>query len=393
MQNQKIKSAFICVTVLVFASVAAGQQTLAKLDQVRKDYEAAQTLERQGKWNEAEQEWRAALELIPADARAWTNLGVTLNRQEKTAEALDAWRKAISIDPRLPGPHFNLGLTLVRRGDYPNAIAPLRQTLALDPNNEGARRALAVALTGADKHAEATPVIEELLSRSPQDAALLELAAQNFQRQKLYAEAAKVLQRRLALPKPTSFLWAQYGDALDGAGRTPEAADAYKKAVELDPESTLTRYGLGYLYWKLYRYDDAERELLEVLRRAPKDPRASFTLGDLYLTKGNPQQALPFLEVARAAYPKEFDTRFALGRALVLTGDVERGIEELRAAVGIDNTIADGHFQLGRALIKAGRSDEGKRELQKAQTLHDRQRRKESDQYRKKLPDPRPDPR
>ena len=384
-----MKSAVICVAVLVVASVVAGQQEPAKLEQVRKHYEAAQTLERQGNWKEAEQQWRAALALTPDDARAWTNLGVTLNRQDKTAEALDTWRKATSIDPKLPGPYFNLGLTLVRNRDYANAIAPLRQTLALDPQNAGAKRALAVALMGAEKHAEATPVIAELLSHSPDDPALLELAAQNYIRERRYSEAATVLQRRLALPKPTSFLWAQYGDALDGAGRTPEAADAYRKAVDLDPESTLTRYGLGYLYWKLYRYDDAERELLDVLRRAPNDPRASFTLGDLYLTKGDAQRALPFLEAARAAYPKEFDTRFALGRALVLTGDVGRGIEELRAAVSIDATIADGHFQLGRALMRAGKSDEGRQELQKAQALHDEQRKKESDQYRKKLPDPR----
>lgn len=379
------KSAVICgVVLLLLAPAVAGQQ-----DQVRKHYEAAQKLEQQGKWNEAEQEWRAALALAPADARAWTNLGVTLNRQDRTDEAFETWRKAISIDPKLPGPHFNLGLTLVRKGDYQNAVAPLRQTLDLDPNNHSAKRALAVALIGAGRNSEATPVLGQLVSGFPEDPALLELAAQHYMRERRYADAETVLRRRLALPKTTSFLWAQYGDALDANGRTPEAADAYRKAVELDPESTLTRYGLGYLYWKLYRYDDAERELLEVLRRAPKDPRASFTLGDLYLTKGDAQRALPFLELARAAYPNEFDTRFALGRALVLTGNLESGIEELRTAVSIDQTIADGHFQLGRALIKSGKSDEGKQELQKAQALHDKQRKKESDQYRKKLPDPR----
>ncbi|HEX5873904.1 MAG TPA: tetratricopeptide repeat protein [Pyrinomonadaceae bacterium] len=385
-----MKSAFIRVPVLLLlAVVVAAQQKPANTAQIQKHYEAAQKLEQQGKWQEAEQEWRAALALAPTDARAWTNLGVTLNRQDKTAEALEAWRKAISLDPKLPGPHFNVGLTLVRKGDYKNAVAPLRQTLDLDPNNHGAKRALAVALIGAGRNSEATPVLGQLVSGFPEDPALLELAAQHYLRERRYADAETVLLRRLSLPRTTSFLWAQYGDALDGTGRTPEAADAYRKAVDLDPESTLTRYGLGYLYWKLYRYDDAERELLEVLRRAPKDPRASFTLGDLYLTKGDAQRALPFLEVARAAYPKEFDTRFALGRALVLTGDLERGIEELRAAVSIDQSIADGHFQLGRALIKAGKSDEGKQELQKAQALHDKQRKKESDQYRKKLPDPR----
>ena len=77
----------------------------------------------------------------------------------------------------------------------------------------------------------------------------------------------------MQLPNTTAFLFIQYGDALDGAGRTPEALEAYRKAVELDPESTLTRYGLGYLHWKLYQYEDAERQLLEVLRRAPNDPR------------------------------------------------------------------------------------------------------------------------
>jgi tetratricopeptide (TPR) repeat protein len=156
--------------------------------------------------------------------------------------------------------------------------------------------------------------------------------------------------------------------------------------VQLDPESTLTRYGLGYLHWKLYQYDDAERVLLEVLRRAPNDPRASFTLGDLYLTRGETERSLPLLEVARAGYPNEFDTRFALGRALVLTGNLERGIEELRAAVSLNNNIADGHFQLGRALLKAGRTDEGKRELQNAQALHDQQRKKEAERFREKLP-------
>src|SRR5688572_4199550 len=103
-----MKSAVICVAGLI---LFAGQQSPAKLQQVRDHYDAAQNFEQHGKWKEAEQQWRAALQLAPDDARAWTNLGVTLNRQDKTAEALEAWRKATSIDPKLPGPYFNLGLT------------------------------------------------------------------------------------------------------------------------------------------------------------------------------------------------------------------------------------------------------------------------------------------
>ena len=374
------------LSILLLTAPVMGQAAVPQVEQVRKYYETAQKLESEGKWKEAEEVWRESLKVANDDARAWTNLGVALNRQEKTNEAIEAWRKAISLDPKLPGPHFNLGLTLVRKGDYTNSIPPLRQALSFDRDNDGARRALAVALLGTERFQEASREIAQLLFRSPQDAPLLELAAQSFMRQRRYAEAATVLQRRTSLPNTNSFLWSQYGDALDGAGRTPEATDAYKKAVELDPESTLTRYGLGYLHWKLYQYADAERELLEVLRRKPNDPRASFTLGDIYLTKGEAQRALPFLELARNAYPNEFDTRFALGRALVLTGSMDRGIEELRAAVKLDENIADGHFQLGRALMKTGNTEEGKAELQKAQTLHDKQRTKEAERYHRKLP-------
>jgi hypothetical protein len=49
-----------------------------------------------------------------------------------------------------------------------------------------------------------------------------------------------------------------------------------------------------------------------VLRRDSTDSRAPFTLGDLYVTKGDAKRALPFLEMATRDYPAEFDTRFAL---------------------------------------------------------------------------------
>lgn len=378
---------WLILLLALFLPGAVSAQTVEhKLEQLRTYYEDARKFESNGNWAEAEKAWRTALSLDPNDARAWTNLGVALNRQNKDDEALAAWTRATALDPKLAGPHFNIGLNLVRQGNFDNAIKPLRRALAIEPENDGARRALAVALVGVEKYPEATRELAQLLVHMPRDAGLLEMAAENLLRQFRYAEATSILRRRLELPNATGRLWAQYGDALDGAARTPEAAEAYRKAVELLPDSTLIRYGLGYLYWKLYRYDDAERELLEVLRRDAKDARASFTLGDLYLTKGNAPRALPLLEQAAAAYQNEFETRFALGRALLLTGEAKRGIEELRAAVKLDDSIADGHFQLGRALMQTGSKEEGKRELQMARELNEKKRAAEGERFRKKLP-------
>lgn len=372
--------------VVLASPIVCGQINERTLERVRTYYETARRYEQSGNWIEAEKSWREALSLAADDARAWTNLGVTLNRQNRESEALEAWNRAIALDSKLVGPYFNMGLLLVRKADFAGAVSPLRRALSIEPNHEGARRALALALIGTQKFPEATREIAKLLSRAPEDSALLEMAATTFLQQRRYKEAATVLQRRLRLTNTTGMLWAQYGDALDGAARTPEAADAYRKAVELDPASTVFRYGLGYLYWKMYQYGDAERELTEVLRRDAKDARVAFTLGDLYLTKGDAQRSLPFLETAAAAYPNEFDTRFALGRALVVSGDVRRGVEELRAAVRLNDSIADGHYQLGRALRQIGLTDEAKLELERARELQEKRRSDEGERLRRKLP-------
>jgi tetratricopeptide (TPR) repeat protein len=384
----KFLQSLICVCVIACGVMAqqAANDDRQQSEEVRDHYETAQAFERAGDWAAAEREWQVVVKLARLDARAWVNLGVALNRQNKSREAIAAWTEAASLDPKLMGAHFNLGLAHVRNSEFAEAINPLRRALALDAGNDAVRRTLAVALIGVEQYPEASRELARLLTRAPRDAALLELAAQSFMRQRRFAEALIVLKRRLDLGNETSQIWALYGDALDGTSRTPEAIEAYKRAVELAPEATLTRYGLGYLYWKQYRYDEAERELTEVLRRDEKDARAAFTLGDLYLTKGDAKRALPLLERAAQVYPNEYDTRFALGRALVQTGDAMRGIEELRAAVRLDDSIADGHFQLGRTLTQIGQRDEGRRELERARELHNAKRASEATRVPQRLP-------
>lgn len=366
-----IVCAFSFVSQLVAQTVNTNEQQ--KLDALRAHYEAAQKFERVNDWAAAETEWREALKIAPTDGRTWVNLGIALTRQNKTNDAVDAYTRAAALEPTLAGAHLNLGLLYVKNTDFASAVAPLRRALTLDPQNESARRALVVALIGIENFQAASREIAVLLAHAPRDAALLELAADMLIRQHRYSEAVAVLKRRLELESATGKLWAEYGDALDGAKRTPEALAAYERAVALAPDDSNTRYGLGYLYWKLYRYPEAERELKEVLRRNAKDARAAFTLGDLYLTRGTKDdaaKALPLLEQALKSYPNEFDTHFALGRALLILDETPRAIEHLRAAVKLDDSIADGHFRLGRALTQNGQRDEGQRELARARELN-----------------------
>ena len=48
-----------------------------------------------------------------------------------------------------------------------------------------------------------------------------------------------------------------------------QAIEAYKRSLELDPESVLTHVNLGKIYLETARYKEATEEFLEVLKRKP----------------------------------------------------------------------------------------------------------------------------
>ena len=273
--------------------------------------------------------------------------------------------------------YYQQGLDNLNRQDFAAAARSFQLALQFEPDDDKARRGFIIALIGIEKFSEASREIAKSLALSPKDAKLLELAAQCFWRQKRFAETELVLQRRLKLGDERTELWSLYGDALDAQKKTIQAIPAYENAVRLVPDSITLRYALGALYWKLIRYDDAEREFLRILSLQPNEPRASFNLGDIYLTKGDAAKSLPFLETAAKAFPDEFDTRSAFGRALLATNKTDSAIIELQAAVKLKPDIAEGHYHLGRALQRAGRRDEAKSEMLKAQNLQTTQRSRE----------------
>lgn len=270
--------------------------------------------------------------------------------------------------------YYNEAVESLKKQDFASAGLSFQQALKISPEDDKARRGLAIALIGLEKFPEASREIAKLLVKFPKDSELLEMAAQCFWLQKRFAEAEKVLSRLLSTGNGKTENWVLYGDVLDAQKKTREAAGAYENALKLAPDSIDVRYALGALNWKLFRYDDAEKIFLEVLRRVPNEPRASFNLGDIYLTKGDSAKAIPFLEISVKAFPDEFDTHFALGRALLAQNKFIEAISEFNAAIKANSEIAEGYYQLGLALQRSGQSGQAKIAFKKAQELQNAKR-------------------
>jgi|GEM_PF-2253966 len=114
----------------------------------------------QGRWADAERSLKTAAKLSPDDSRIQTNLGLTLAAAGKSDEALLALTKAGGSAVA----HANLGYLLAAMDKKAEAREHYKQAIELQPNLAPAHQALA-ALDSS--HAKASSVAETLIPRQP----------------------------------------------------------------------------------------------------------------------------------------------------------------------------------------------------------------------------------
>jgi Flp pilus assembly protein TadD len=100
----------------------------------------------QQKWDDTVLEGREALRLDPKNEMAHNNLGVALGSKGELDSALSEFRQALVLKPDFAQAHANLGAALGIKGDVDGAIAEYREALHVDPNYEVAHYNLGVAL-------------------------------------------------------------------------------------------------------------------------------------------------------------------------------------------------------------------------------------------------------
>ncbi|HZI77817.1 MAG TPA: tetratricopeptide repeat protein, partial [Gemmatimonadales bacterium] len=102
-------------------------------------------LARQGRYKEARQEFRRAVEIDPENAMAWANLGMASAASGSEQEAVESYSKALRLDPGNWLAHYNLGLLQARRGNPEEALRHLEQAFAAQPDPASPERLAMIA--------------------------------------------------------------------------------------------------------------------------------------------------------------------------------------------------------------------------------------------------------
>ncbi len=194
----------------------------------------------------AEQEWREALRIKPANPLALSNLGLVRAREKRYEEAVQLFQQALKLQPKFVDAHLHLGDVYLETGSRDLAELQFRAAVALAPLSAPARNHLGQLYFASGRTDEA----EEQFRRSVENL-------------------------------PTSLALDRLGGIYFRRGARGEAERAFRGALELDAADDFAHFGLGELYAQAGRNAEAVREYEAGLVTNPSDPEALKALDKL----------------------------------------------------------------------------------------------------------------
>jgi len=160
------------------------------------------------------------------------------------------------------------------------------------------------------------------------------------------------------------------GNLLKQSGKFEEAAAAYQRCTELNPDFSWYHHNLGEVLAKLGQRDGAEKSYRRACELNPNSAWSWHNLGEVLEQQGNLDEAVAAYRKAVEIYPDFYEFYNSLGKALCLQGQLDESVSCLRHAIALDSESALPYQNLWEALARLGRVDEGMDCLRRAIELN-----------------------
>jgi len=193
-------------------------------------------LARQGRLDDAVEQYREATRLEPRLAEAHYDLGVILARQGRLEEAIEAYEQARARAPREARIHVQLGVARAAQGRLEDAVEHYREAVRLAPGLLQARSNLGLALLNGGHVDQAIDQFRETLQQQPGFVPARVNLALALARQGDLTSAEQELREALRLAPEFVPAHVQLGMVLAAQGRRAEGIAQIEAALRIRPD-------------------------------------------------------------------------------------------------------------------------------------------------------------
>lgn len=281
----------------------------------------------------------------------------------KYEEAQQEFKDALRYDPSLPLAYCYLGIISLELGDVDVGMQWCEQGLEIDPDNGYLHYCLGAAFERKGMPYAAIEQYQIYLKDHPRDAECLFSLGCAYDQAGQYQDALNYY--RQTLQNDPSHYKASYNLALvlGEQGNTSDAIDYLKKTVETNPTywKGWIKLGLFYSYEKQWKEAIAAYEKATEMR--PEVSDSHYNLGLCYLTANKSKKATKHFKEAIRLNPEDADSAFYLAVSYLDLKEDEAAFQALQDALIIDLDHEKAHYLLGRLYYLKGEKEKGDKEL------------------------------
>jgi tetratricopeptide (TPR) repeat protein len=213
--------------------------------------------------------------------------------------------------------NLTLGLLFLSHDAYEEAIPRLEQALQQDDFNEIATLNLATAYKNAGKSAAAIALTLRAIEKKP-SGALYDTLAELQEESGQYVEAVQNYQQAVELEPANENYYFDLGMEYLSHFTFGPALEVYRVGTQKFPNSSREYLGLAFSHYAVREYPDAADAFTKALEIDPDSPAVLKSWNTLLssLSPADWERILPHLSRLAAAHPQSADLAFCYGAAL-----------------------------------------------------------------------------
>ena len=215
---------------------------------------------------------------LPASARAQFNYGAALQQDGRFEEAEKEYNAALQIDPNYTKVHVNLAVLYMGRSKLDEAKKYYDRAIQLDPHSGEIQSGYAYLLERLGRADEARAAYESAIRLSPKSARLFYTYGAFLDKRGELDGAIAQYQRALDVDPNLADAHSELATALLSKGDTQKAEAHYLEAARLDPKRADVHSNLGSLLLRQGKTSQAIIQYEEALRIDPTLTEAAENL-------------------------------------------------------------------------------------------------------------------
>jgi len=170
-----------------------------------------------------------------------------------------------------------------------------------------------------------------------------------------FPEAAEAFSRAVKIEPENYESLNNLGNVLRELGKFDESSATLKKAIALNPQFFQAHYNLGMVYGVLEQFENAEQSFLAAIKIKPDFADAYNYLGNIYKTQNRLQQAVEAYGKALNAMPNYAEVHNNLGNTQLSLGKLDEAEQSFNRALKLVPGSPDFLGNLGALYLRQGR--------------------------------------